>query len=44
MRARKERGKKDDGELMRCLELTASPDFLKDVLRTGEGEEYEKGH
>lgn len=43
MRARKERGKKDDGELMRHLELTARPDFSEDMLRVGEDEgEYEK--
>lgn len=30
---------------MRCLELTACPDFSKDMLRVGEGGgEYEKGH
>jgi len=45
MRARKQGGKKENGELMRYLELAASPDFCKDVLRAGEGgEEYEKGH
>lgn len=43
MRARKGRGKKDDGELMRHLELTARPDFSEDTLRVGEdGGEYEK--
>lgn len=45
MRARKEGGKKEDGELMRRLVLTAFPDFSKDMLRIGErGGKYEKGH
>lgn len=45
MRARKEGEKKENRELMRHLELTASPGFSKDMLRVGEGgEEYEKGH
>lgn len=45
MRAMKEGGKKEDGELMRCLEHVASLDFPKVMLRVGEGGgEYEKGH
>lgn len=49
MRARREGGregrKKEDRELMSHLELTASPDFSKDMLRAGEGGgEYEQGH